>query len=112
MVVTVLLATVEIGVTHARTGCPLMCTVQAPQSDMPHPNFVPVRPSVSRRTHNSGIAGATSTVCGFPLSVNLTAAIPDPPQSATDWYEYTMQALRDCVATDLAARNAGFGARI
>ena len=67
MVVTVLPATLEIGVTQERTGCPLMWTVQAPQSAMPHPNLVPVMPSVSRRTHSSGIAGATSTVCGFAV---------------------------------------------
>jgi hypothetical protein len=32
-----------------------MCTVHAPQSAMPQPNFVPVMFSVSRRTHNKGI---------------------------------------------------------
>src|SRR4051794_10491016 len=78
MVVTVLLATLETGVTQARTGCPLRCTVQAPHNDMPQPNLVPVMPSVSRRTHNSGIAGATSTVWALPFRVNFTAAIPDP----------------------------------
>ena len=79
MVVTLLPATLEIGVTQERTGCPLTWTVQAPHSAMPHPNLVPVMPRVSRNTHSSGIAGGTSTVCGFPFKVNLTAAIPGPP---------------------------------
>ena len=34
-----------------------MWTVQAPQSAMPQPNLVPVRPSVSRRTQSSGVCG-------------------------------------------------------
>src|SRR5215831_19543283 len=52
-----------------------MCTVHAPQSCMPQPNFVPVMPRVSRNTHSRGICGTTSTVCCFPLRVNLTAAM-------------------------------------
>src|SRR5207248_3622943 len=79
MVVMLLPATAEIGVTQARSGAPLLCTVQAPQSDIPHPNLVPVRPSVSRKTQSSGIAAGTSTDCGLPLSVNLTAGIQNPP---------------------------------
>ena len=75
MVVTLLPATLEIGVTQDRVGCPLICTVQAPHSAMPQPNLVPVMPSVSRRTQSSGMAGTTSTVCGLPFRVNLTAAM-------------------------------------
>src|SRR5579871_3034786 len=45
----------EIGVMQERVASPLMCTVHAPQSAMPQPNFVPVMFSVSRRTHNKGI---------------------------------------------------------
>ena len=30
-----------------------MCTVQAPHSAIPQPNFVPVMPNVSRRTHRT-----------------------------------------------------------
>jgi hypothetical protein len=37
-------------------------TVQAPQSAMPQPNFVPVMPSTSRSTQSSGVSPATSTV--------------------------------------------------
>src|SRR5215471_6909864 len=75
MVVIVFPATAEIGVTQARIGDPLLWTVHAPHKDMPQPNLVPVKPSVSRRTQSRGMAAGTSTDCGLPLSVNLTAGI-------------------------------------
>src|SRR5581483_10508809 len=75
MVVTLFPATVEIGVTHDRIGCPLICTVQHPHSAIPQPNLVPVIPSVSRKTHNSGICGETSTVCCLPFRVKETAIL-------------------------------------
>src|SRR5579872_4423125 len=74
MVVIFLPATAEMGVTQARVGLPSTCTVQAPHSDMPQPNLVPVMPSVSRRTQSNGMAGTASTVCGLPFKVNFTAA--------------------------------------
>src|SRR5579883_47902 len=83
MVTTDFPETEETGVTHERTACPLMWTVQAPHSDMPQPNFVPVSPSVSRRTHSSGIAGGASTVWVLPLRLNLTTAISAPPLAAS-----------------------------
>jgi hypothetical protein len=61
MVVIFFPATLETGVTQERVAAPSMCTVQAPHKAMPHPNFVPVIPSVSRKTHSSGILGLTST---------------------------------------------------
>src|ERR1019366_181775 len=79
MVVIFLPATAEMGVTHARTGWPSMWTVQAPHSDMPHPNLVPVIPSESRRTQSSGMAETASTDCGLPFKVNLTAGTAYPP---------------------------------
>jgi hypothetical protein len=33
----------------------------APQSAMPQPNFVPVKPSTSRNTHKRGVSPSTST---------------------------------------------------
>src|SRR5271157_1177354 len=75
MVVIGLPATAEMGVTHDCTGWPSMWTVQAPHSDMPHPNLVPVMPSVSRKTQSSGMAETASTDCGLPFKVNLTAGI-------------------------------------
>ena len=43
------------------------CTVQAPHSAIPQPNFVPVMPSTSRNTQRSGVSPSTSTLCVFPL---------------------------------------------
>jgi hypothetical protein len=50
------------GVMHERVGSPLTCTVQAPQSAMPQPNFVPVMPSTSRNTQSSGVSPSASTL--------------------------------------------------
>src|SRR6478609_4478769 len=38
----------SIDVIHERTASPLICTVQAPHSAMPQPNFVPVMPQVAQ----------------------------------------------------------------
>jgi len=46
----------EIGVTHERVGRPSRCTVHAPHSAMPQPNFVPVSPSSSRSVHSSAVS--------------------------------------------------------
>src|SRR5215475_12549415 len=78
MVVTCLEATLETGVEQERIGCPSIWTVHAPQSAIPQPNLVPVMPSVSRRTHRSGIVGTTSTVWGLPFSVKRTTAMEQP----------------------------------
>src|SRR5262245_24303036 len=79
MVVTFLPETLDTGVLQERRGCPSIWTVQAPQRPMPQPNLVPVRPRVSRRTHNNGICDATSTLCCRPLTVKLIAAkLPSP----------------------------------
>ena len=42
----------SIGVMQERVGTPSTCTVQAPHSAMPQPNFVPVMPSTSRNTQS------------------------------------------------------------
>src|SRR2546428_10368710 len=70
MVVTSFPATRLIGCTHERTAWPFTCTVHAPQSAIPQPNLVPVRPMVSRITHSSGVSGSTSTEYIFPLTRN------------------------------------------
>jgi hypothetical protein len=41
---------------------PDACLLQAPHSAMPQPNLVPVMPSTSRSTHNSGVSPSTSTL--------------------------------------------------
>src|SRR3546814_4949734 len=41
-----------------RTASPSMSTVQAPQSPVPQPYFVPVRFDASRSAQSSGVAGS------------------------------------------------------
>src|SRR5262249_32656639 len=60
-------------VTHERTAFPSTTTVHAPQWAIPHPNFVPVRPSESLRTQRSGVLGASFASTLLPLIVNLIA---------------------------------------
>src|SRR3954467_12583228 len=67
------------GITHERLGDPARCTVQAPHSATPQPNFVPFMPSKSRRTHKSGMSGSASTLCDFPLILRVTIALPPRP---------------------------------
>ena len=67
MVVIFLPAAMETGMTHERTGSPSRWTVQAPHKDMPQPNFVPVSPRMSRKTHSSRISELTSTLCSVPF---------------------------------------------
>jgi len=52
----------SIVVMQERVAAPPMCTVQAPLSAMPQPNFVPVMPSTSRRTQGSGGSPPTSAL--------------------------------------------------
>src|SRR5258707_15775948 len=56
-----------IGGTQERTALSSRCTVQAPHCAMPQPNFVPVRPIKSLKTHKSGIFGGASTDRVSPL---------------------------------------------
>src|ERR1700733_2491039 len=46
-----------------------MCTVQAPHCAMPHPNFVPCKPTTARIAHKRGMSGSESSVMALPLSV-------------------------------------------
>src|SRR5712691_8189361 len=54
----------------------LMCTEQAPHWATPQPYFVPVRPTCSRITHNSGVSGSTCTLCTRPLMLSLAMGVP------------------------------------
>jgi hypothetical protein len=65
--------TLSIGITQERTGFPSRWTVQAPHKALPHPNFVPVIPSTSRSTHNSGVSLSTSTLWLTPLTLIVNA---------------------------------------
>src|SRR5690349_4323689 len=67
IVVIFLPSAADTGVPQERTGLPSRCTVQAPQSCAPHPNLVPVMPTVSRIAQSSGVLGSTSTLWVLPL---------------------------------------------
>src|ERR1700681_1773767 len=55
------------GKTQDRTALPSTCTVQAPHCAIPQPNFVPVSPKTSRRTHSKGMLAGASTFFSSPL---------------------------------------------
>src|SRR5882672_4911196 len=67
MVVTSRPCTASIGVTHERTASPFRCTVQAPHSALPQPNFVPTSFNSPRSTQSSGVSGSAFTVRVLPL---------------------------------------------
>src|SRR5258708_27720809 len=60
IVVIFFVPTAETAVWQDRTASLSRCTVQAPQSPIPQPYFVPVIFSLSRKTHNNGVSGETS----------------------------------------------------
>src|SRR3984893_12369536 len=72
MVVTRFPSTAFSGSTHERTAAPSTCTVQAPQSAMPHPYLVPVSDRWSRSTQRSGVSASASMFCVAPLTVRVT----------------------------------------
>src|SRR5712671_2221161 len=65
-------------VMQERVATPSICTVHAPHSAMPQPNFVPVMPSTSRNTQSSGVSPSTSTLCALPLTLMLKAMVLSP----------------------------------
>src|SRR2546425_11647549 len=80
MVVTRLPATAATGSTQLRVATPSKWTVHAPHCAMPQPNFVPVRPSVSRSTQSSGVSGLSVTERDLPLTVNVIGDIGGAPR--------------------------------
>ena len=58
-----------IGVVQERMAAPFWCTVQAPHSDMPQPNFVPVSCATSRKYQSSGMSGSPSNVFSLPFTL-------------------------------------------
>src|SRR5262250_1141380 len=63
-------ATSRIALTQDRIASPFLWTVQAPQSAMPQPNFVPVRFNSSRRYHSNGISGSPLNERSTPLTLS------------------------------------------
>src|SRR2546427_7743519 len=75
MVVIFFPAAAATGVTHERIGCPSRCTVHAPHSAIPQPNFVPVKPTTSRSAHRMGMSVGTSTVWSLPLMLRVIMVV-------------------------------------
>src|SRR5438105_13122397 len=71
MVVTAREPTAPTGSRQDRAASPSTSTVQAPHWAMPQPYFVPVKPSASRSTQSSGVAGSTSTSSRLPFTLRL-----------------------------------------
>ena len=103
MVVTFFPAAAETGMLQERTGAPSRCTVQAPHWAMPQPNLVPVSPSSSRITHNSGVSADCSDFTALPFTVKLS--IPTSPFFRN---AHAMPAMRKCHA---AAPQGALGRR-
>src|SRR6266481_2611754 len=75
IVVILLAPTALTGIEQDLVATPSMWTVQAPHWAMPQPYLVPVRPSVSRNTHSSGVSGSTSTCCVCPLMMSRSIGV-------------------------------------
>src|SRR5256712_124115 len=73
------------GLTQERMAWPSSCTVHAPQSAIPQPNFVPVMPSTSRRTQSTGMSDGASISRFLPLIVSSIAALPAVRTAAFLW---------------------------
>src|ERR1043166_428005 len=68
--------TAESGTEHERCTSPLMCTEHAPHCATPQPYLVPVNPTCSRITHNSGVSGSACTSRTLPLMLSLAMRFP------------------------------------
>src|SRR6266513_2843491 len=60
---------------HDFTACPSRWTVQAPQLEVSHPTWVPVRPSSSRSAWTSNNRGSTCRFSSLPLTVKRTFTV-------------------------------------
>ena len=106
--------TLSIVVTHDRVATPSMCTVQAPHSAAPQPNFVPVMPSTSRNTQRRrvvvnidamrltvdvdgeghGILRSLSIHCSR-LLLRTAGQLPTPLAWAAPWLQQVLSPARD-----------------
>ena len=78
MVVISIPAMLIAGITQERMGAPLTSTVHEPQTPIPQLYFVPVKFSLSRSAHNSGMSEGTSIDTDCPLIFKLTLLIANP----------------------------------
>src|ERR671925_151215 len=67
---------------HDFTARPSRWIVQAPQSDVSQPIFVPVSPRSSRRKSTSSIRGSTSASCRTPLTVSVIGITQSSSQTS------------------------------
>src|SRR6267142_967941 len=68
----------DTGRTHARVAAPPRCTVHAPQVAIPHPYFVPVILSSSRKTQRRGVDGSIVTSRRWLLTLSWYVAMAAP----------------------------------
>jgi hypothetical protein len=67
--------------------------VHAPHCAIPHPNFVPVRPSTSRNAHSSGMSGGASMffISPFILRIMCYLGIGNAGKTISLKAEYTLE---------------------
>ncbi len=71
MVVTLRPAISDTCVWHENARLPSIWTMHAPQSPVPHPNFVPVSFSASRITQRSGVSRGAFDLNEWPLTAKV-----------------------------------------
>src|SRR6266478_3592242 len=54
---------------------------------MPHPNFVPVMPSTSRKVQRSRVSSGTSTVTVLPFTLSVVLMGPQPSRTGHELRE-------------------------
>src|SRR5262245_21829270 len=109
MVVICEVAILSTGVIQDRVATPSTCTVQAPQSATPQPNFVPVMPSTSRSTQRRGVSPSTSTLWAFPLilmmkgmaasEMTFSQQIPTLMTGAASWLNVSVSTALGLILT-------------
>src|SRR5688572_30207788 len=124
MVVTLLPATSEMGVTHVTCGLPSISTVHARQAPSPQPYLAPVSCRSSRRTSSRGRPGGESVCRCWPLTVKVITwppsgdhiltprgelGIADGRRSGRAGVVYRMKRKLDCPASGAAKLARGRG---
>src|SRR5260370_6125752 len=108
MVVTITPSAWATGMAQDCAAVPSRCTVQTPQTPMPQPYFVPVRPSSSRRTQSNGVSGADTMLWTIPLTerfmhVSSLVLCPVIPGAAGGWRR---RCAGGCKAAGVAAHRS------
>src|SRR2546430_9081378 len=101
MVVMALPAAAEIGVMQERVATPSRCTVHAPHSAIPHPNFVPVRPNSSRSVHRMGVSRSEEHTSELQSQSNIVCRLLLENKKLNPTYQAGLR--RDAVQPDIEA---------